>query len=447
MSIEFTDVMALLQTLIGTAGTSKVGFDPASVLQAYSEGQIQYDPISGGHVLDTKYPDVRLNTGRELHIPVYNNTALTVLNGKPMSVDGTFTGNIPNVDYTDTTSKLSVLGFAGVTTMDIPPFSEGVVTPFGCVNDVPTGSLSLGFIYAGSVAGTYTQVRPKYPIERLIIGGINKTGVSDGVIEVNPKLLNRRNASRSYHFSSADEPAGLSYEAGFYDWASSSVTLSQASLTVTHGAANLARAAHPAILVEAAGVVDTGQVGMRVTGTLDSESGVQVAAQTVTLTTDITLLDPLEVEEVLSKFSGTITFELYVVSGSPVNYSVTFNYGYSAYEDFLNRDVTIVGLECLFTGGANDSTSNITLRYHSPLNWTYASTGFIPGDGVICERLVDQAVNPNIQTGVQGKYKRSNLSQFIKGSEKEGAIIEIDAASNNSFRRLSIHLSGFDEEL
>lgn len=259
MSVEFKDVLAALQVLATEAGISLIGFDPASSLQPWSEGQFQYDPVSGGHIGDTKYTNVSLNIGRELHFEVYNNTGIEITNGYPVSVDGTLTGETPNVVPLDPNSILSILGFAGVATMNIPDGEKGLITPYGEVKGVNTMTLSTGFIYAHT-DGFYTQERPKFPTNRLIIGGVVKAGAVDGIINVNPQLLSRRNASRSYHFTSSDALAGRHYSAGFYDWNTTSVSLNQGSTSVTYGAADLSRAAHAGILVDAAGIVDTGQV-------------------------------------------------------------------------------------------------------------------------------------------------------------------------------------------
>jgi len=448
MAIQFEEVMAQLQQLISEAGTSKLGFDPASVLQPWAEGLAQYDPVSGGHVLDTKYSGVRLNAGREMHVEIFNDTGALISNGDPISRGKTLVDGITTGVPSDSSDSSKVLTFIGIATMDIPDQEKGIITTFGEVNDVDTQDLTAGFIYMDD-AGWYTQTRPLYPLSRVIIGAVLEVssgpGVADGKLLIAPVSLPRTNASRSFHFSSGDSAAGLHDIGGFYDFSTTSVTLTQASLTITHGAANISKAAHPTILVEAAGTVDTGQVGLRVTGTCDSEGGIQIADQTEVITEDITTLDPLSTNEVLKKFSGTLTYELYVVSGTPVNYDLTFNYGYSSYEDFSNNDGTITSLDCTWEGGANDTDSNIILRKHTNLGWTFASTGFVPGDGSICERLTDQAINPGIAIGENGRYKRTNLNEFVEGSGLEGIIVQIYAGSNNTFRNLTAHVIGWSE--
>ncbi len=430
------------------SGIDSLEFDILNSLPAWKAGQVSYDSDCKCVLSDTGFSGVRVNAGRELHSHVYNDTGVDIDDGDPVSftleVDAT-TG-LPEVAPTSSASPLSSLAFAGVATMDIPAGQAGIVTSFGLVRDVDTSLLSNGFIYADD-SGGYTQIRPTYPKERLLVGGVVKVGASDGIISVKPQIIKRRSASRSYTFTSAAAAAGTHYRAGFYDWATTDTTLTNASTSITHGVANLARAGHVGIVAAAAGTVDTGQVGIQVTGTLDSEEGPQTAAQTAVITDDITTLTTNQMVECIEKFSGTVTISTYIVSGTPTTWSVTFNYGYSKYEDFANIDGTVTAFNAVWEAGAADSSFNITLLHHKETGWTYAATGFEPGDGFIYDRLTDQGINSGLAIGVDGACKRTNLSTFIDGSEKEGIIIRIVTGSTNSIRSMDMHVSAFSEEL
>lgn len=424
----------------------QIKFDPTTALAAYVEGQFMYDPITGSHVADTGFTDVRTCVGRESHILVYNDTGVEIGNGTAVSATGESVGAIPKVIPTTSTNILIVLGFVGVATMNIPTGTSGLVTRAGLVHGVNTGSLTTGFIYVDSL-GDYTHDRPRYPEFRLVIGGVVQTGASDGIIYVSPKYIPRRAASRSYTFTSADALAGTHYRAGFYDWSSSSVTLTQASLSVTHGAANITRAAHIGIVASAPGTVNTGQVGLQVTGTLDSETDIQLAGQTKIITDDITTLTADQMIETVEKFSGNVEISLYTAVGSPTAYSVSINYGYSKYEDISNIDGTVTALDVAWEAGATDTVFNIQLKHHRADGWIYAATGFVAGNGNICERLVDQGVASNLAAGESGAYKRTGLDTFIQSSGPEGIILEITTGSNNSIRSMDIHVTAFSEEL
>lgn len=426
----------------------KIEFDITTAFGPYSAGQFTYDLTTKGHVADTGYADVRNNVGREVHIEVYNATASPILNGTAVSATGESTNEIPNVIPTTADNILIVLGFVGVATMEIPAGQSGLVTRIGIVRDMDTSGLSTtpGFIYVDG-SGNYTHTRTLYPDFRLVIGGVLKVGVLDGIIYVSPRYIPRRSASRSYTFTSADAGAGTHYRAGFYDWSSTSATLTQASLSTTHGTANVTRAAHVGIVASGPGTVDTGQVGIQVTGTLDSETGTQTAAQTAIITDDITTLTADTMIESVEKFSGIVTISLYVVSGTPTTYSVSFNYGFSKYEDISNINGTVTAFTAEWEAGANDTEFNIQLKHHKADGWTYAASGFIAGNGNICERLVDQAINSNLAIGKEGAYKRVDLDTYLASSGPEGIVIEITTGANNTIRSMDMHVTAFSEEL
>jgi hypothetical protein len=421
-------------------------FDTTFPVPSHSPGQMYYDFATKSHVADTGYADVRVNLGRELMREVYNNTASPIANGTPVSATGEVIGDVLTVYPASSLDVFSILGFIGVTTMTIPVGEKGLVTNFGLVNDVNTGTLSVGFIYVGT-AGDYTQEKPNFPKERMIVGSVIKTGVTDGILSIGAQTIPRMAASKSYSFTSQGVGAGLYYKGGFYDWSSTSITLNQGSLTQIYGVVGKAYAGHVGIVPSGPGVVDTGQVGLRVTGIEDSETGVQVAGQTGVITEDITTLTVDVLAETLEKFSGQITLELYVVSGAPVNYSLTFNYGYSKYEDMGNSDLTVTGVECVWQGKATDAGFDIALIHHKATGWTYAASGFLPGNGDIARKSVDQALAGSVVNNLDGAWKHINLNQFIEGSVNEGALFEIVTTQNNTIQTMDIHITAVSEEL
>lgn len=447
MTVELNT--SLLNRGIDADKTNNIGslqFQLDQVLPAYSAGKIVYDPTTKSFIVDTGYPNVRQSLGRERHIEVYNGTGVLIPDGSPVSVNLTFTDGVPNVVLTDPSTVMLTLGFAGVATMDIPDGETGVVTPSGTVGGVDTSSFSEGFVYAAA-GGTYTQTRPLHPTERLLIGAVSVVDAADGEILVAPQRIPRLSESGSYTFTSADAAAGVHYRAGLYDWALTSATLNQGALSVTHGTAGVAKAAHVGVVPNGPGTVDAGQVGLQVTGTLDSELGVQVAAQTAVITDDITTLTADVMAECLEKFSGQVTLALYIVSGTPTAYSITLNYGFSKYEDFANIDATVVTFNAVWEAGANDSLFNIELLHHKAEGWTYAASGFVPGDSAICEKAVDQAIDGDIALGQDAAYKRSGLATFVEGSGVEGVLIRITTGANNSIRSLDMRVSAVSEEL
>jgi len=412
----------------------------------YRAGRIWFDSENKSHMMATGYNDVSVDVGRENHTEVFNNTITTIKNGDPVSLAGTFTGILPDVIPTDSSFVFSALAFAGVATMEILPGESGLVTEFGLVKGVNTQALLQGFIYADSF-GWYTQDRPLYPKRRLFVGGVVKTGVTDGIISVGARNLSRSDLGKSYGFTSQGLGAGTYNKGGFYEWSTTDILLSQANLTQTYGTVGRAYAAHVGIVPSGPGVVDTGQIGLRVTGIEDSETGIQLAGQIGIITDDITTLTADVMAETSEKFSGQVTFELYVVSGAPAAYSLSFNYGYSKYDDLGNKNFTLTGIECIWKGNALDLNFDIALKHHRPTGWTYAAAGFLPGNGDIARKSVDQILAGNVVNNLDGAWKRVELNVFINGNGSEGILWEIITTANNTIQTMDLHISAASEEL
>jgi hypothetical protein len=447
---------ALTDIVVGLSGGTNTQFqiqNLTKVIQlsttnaepAWSAGMLSYNTNHFSAQITTGFEDVTVTIGREDHILVYNDSGSVITNGYPVSATGLSVGEVPSVLLTDTLSVLSTLAFAGVTTMDIPAGEVGIATTRGLVHDVDTSGYVDGFLYADG-GGPYLQSRPLYPRNRLIIGGIVEGGVTNGVISVGPLWIKRSDLSRSYGFTSSGVSAGMHWKAGFYDWGATDANLTQASTSVTYGDAVRAYAAHVGVVPSGAGVVDTGVVGLRVIGIEDSELGIQVAGQTNIITADITTLSANTMVETSAKYSGQVTIELYVVSGAPVNYSLDFNYGYSKYDDLGNNDFTITGFECVWQGNAS-STLDIALMKHTTDGWTYASTGFVAGNGDICRKTVDQALAGDVVNNEDGAYKRVELNEFIDGNGSEGFMIQVITGANGTLQTMDLHVTAVSEEL
>jgi len=331
---------------------------------------------------------------------------------------------------------------------------------FGKCGCNTTGLDAGGPLYAGGTGlgvgihdgpGGMTNTRPRHPAVILIVGTVEEVGVSGGVL-IDPARFRRRDASQAFSLNSSGISAGGPYwEAGFYDWAATAVTLDEGNLTQTYGVDGKTYAAHPAVVPAEPGIVTGGgQVGLRVTGTQDRETGNQLPEQTKSITDDITTLTANWQAEAAEKFSGEITFELYVVSGSPSAYSLTCNYGYSKYTDAGNDDFTITGITCQWRAGANDSDMDLQLWFHRAEGWTYAATGFEPGNGMIASRLTDQQLESDIVdivSGANGAWKRTDLNQFVAGGESQGFLLGVVQGSPNSLQNLSINIAAVSEEL
>jgi hypothetical protein len=438
----------LIQNIANNVSFNTIDLD-TTTSYPHKAGRLSYDPVSKTVLADTGINGVRVNVGQENHIRFINKTGSTITNGQwlyPSGVDAT--NKVMEVGLADASSPLTSLSLIGVATSDIENDDFGLATWFGEVRGLNTDAFIEGTpIYLSTTPGDATNTRPRHPNVVFLLGTVVEKDASEGIIQVVLNPFVRATASKSYSFTSRGITAGTYWKGGFYDWSTTSVTLTQASTTQTYGTVGQTYAAHAGIVPSAPGTVDAGQVGLRVTGIKDSETGTQTAAQTGIVTEDITTLTANVMAETSEKFSGQVTYELYVVSGSPTTYSLSFNYGYAKYDDLQNRDITVTGFECLWEGAATDTAFDISLMHHKPAGWTYAASGFVPGNGYICRKTIDQALAGDVVNGKDGAYKRVDLNQFIEGAGSEGVLVKIETGQNNTIQTMDIHLDAVSEEL
>jgi hypothetical protein len=432
---------------IGLNGEVKLNINN---LPDYIAGQVGYDPASKTVVLDSGISGVRLQAGQEEWWLVCNNTLAEITNGTPCyasGVDGT--NSCLEIDVANSASFGTSAQVLGLATHTIGIGEVGLVTYRGLVNDVDTSLLAEGGV-AWLGAGVLTNTQPLFPLRRVTMGTVIEQDALTGKVMVSISRLSRNDISKSYPFTSTGVVAGTFWIAGFYDFADASVSLTQASTTQTYGLVDIAKDAHAGMVASAAGVVvGGGQVGLRIINSiLDSETGTQqVAGQSGIITEDITTLATDMYMETVEKWSGIVTYELYVVSGAPTAYSLTFNYGFAKYDDIQDRDYTIKGFECKWQGNANSSL-DIALIKHTITGWTYAATGFVAGNGDICRKSVDQQLAGDVANNADGAWKRVDLDTYIAGkSGLEGHIVQVITGANGTIQVMSTHIDVVSEEI
>lgn len=254
--------------------------------------------------------------------------------------------------------------------------------------------------------------------------------------------LKHRESTGDYSFSSPSGSSGIFYVAGFYDWSATDANLTQASTTVTHGSANVAKAAHAGAVAGGAGsVTGGGVVSIVVSGTSIDDEGNRSAADSETLVSDITAASVNDFFSTAKKWLGTVTYTLTVVSGSPSAYNFDFNYGFCKYEDFGNQDFIVHFFEATGLSGGTDSGFNIKLYHHHPTGWTYAATGFVPGGTVLANMNTDHSTEQNLVNGEPFAYKRVDLNTEVDGRDSEGLVVEITTGANRAVESMDIHIS------
>ena len=432
-------LILVLFSILLIAGITVVTTDQVNI-----NGLVLSKNVSEGVIeMTSDVEGVTNQLGLEDWVRVYNNTGDILTNGTAVTFNGSHTDFTPLVTKSSATSERFAIGFMGIVTEDIANGSYGFVTSRGLVRDIDTDSLLAGLpLYVSPAFGEMTTTKPVYPNLVVLVGGVQKSDASSGVVFVAPSIgLLRRLLSKNYSFTSNGVLAGVYYKAGFYESSATDANLTNASTQITFGTADIDYAAHPFIVAGGAGSVDAGVVGLTATGTKITDAGVMALGHIDTLSTDITSLILNEYAEA-EKFLGTITYDLIVMSGSPTTYSLDFNYGYAKYEDFGNRDFYISDIECLWQGGATDATAfNIELLHHSSVGWTYHASAFVPGGTLLASRAIDHAGYLRVLNGVDAAWKRDNLATLIDGSGAEGIIIRVTTGANGTIQIQDLHVN------
>ena len=252
-------------------------------------------------------------------------------------------------------------------------------------------------------------------------------------------FLKHQTDSSPFAFSSPSGAGAATRYAGggWYDFPTADANLNQAGASIVFGTANVSYAAHASIIAGGVGVVDTGVIKLTATGTTIDDEANRSAATKVTIVADITTLSTDDYVETSEKFLGQVTFALETASGSPVNFSLDFNYGLSKYEDFANQGFTVTGIQIAGEAGASDSGVNFILFHHNSANWTYAATGFVPGGTQLANMNTDHNTEIDLVNGEPFAWKRVDLNTDIDGSNGEGVVVRIDTSAAKAVESMS----------
>jgi len=429
--------------------TKKVQLDIAGGY-GWEPGQISFDPAHGTALVDTIYTNVRGSVCFEDFTPFYNNSGSTITNGMLVNasgytnvVVGAYTNHVFKGALADSSSPATSSVIIGFATHDVLAGAVGVVAYRGDVHDVDTSHLAGGPIYA-STNGLTTSTRPVYPANIVVVGGIVQDPATNGVIYAQISSFTRQTVVNNAQFSSAGIGSGSQFIAGNYEWDSDDVTLTQSSTNHTIGTAGVATDAHAGICTAGGATVGGGgTVGILVFGTSSVDDGTITEDDFEVLTTNIVTLTTDQYLETSKNWVRQPEYQTYVTSGSPTSWSVSFNHGFSAYVDAANQDFSLISIRTEGVCGQNDSDFNVKMYHHKPTGWTYAASGFVPGNGIIADfETTYGATYSNIAIGKGFKFKVVGLNTFIRGSEDEGYLIETTTGNNNSVQFSNTTISG-----
>jgi hypothetical protein len=158
VTLTYTDVGAFPAT--STTGTGNVVLDTGATqanptisnyqnfttttAPSYQEGRVWYDSTAKALSFYADVSGVDFHVGHDLQFKVVNNTGSTIANGSPVYITGTSSGQTyPNVALAkaDVAATSAVIG---LTNGAIPNGSVGYVTSVGNIDDVNTGTYTVG---------------------------------------------------------------------------------------------------------------------------------------------------------------------------------------------------------------------------------------------------------------------------------------------------------------
>lgn len=421
-------------------GVTGIKFDEVSP-PAHAEGLVFFDTTT--HTLNyyNDETDVTVNLGEENLLRIYNNSGVALADGDAVKISGAF-GTLPTVSKAVATTGTSPV--VGIVTHSIPNGSIGYITTFGIVRDVDTSGFVAGdLLYLSSAtSGAITNVAPSFPNKVIQIGSCITSDVATGTIFVDiDQGTSRLTVSKSYTFASRAATSGQYYQAGYYQAPAAAATLTQASPTITVGAANASHAAHAFMVSGGIGTTDGSDLWLTASGVSILDDGTLNLADSEVLSTTLnstTFQD--QYLETSKKWLGAVTFTLSSPGGG-TTFSFSFNYGLAKYEDLGNIDGTIRSLECVGLCNASDAGFNIQLLYHNSSGWTYSAGAFVPGNTPILDMNVDHGTPNNIVAGEHFAYKRTGVDQAMQSSQSEGLVIRITTTTNNAVSYMDSHLT------
>lgn len=168
----------------------QITFDKAVGIDV-AEGEMAWNDVDGTMNIGMKGGVVVLQTGQEMLVPALNNTGSNIANGKPVYIDGT-SGDFPTIALAKADDKSTAL-FFGVTTEQILKDTIGFVNIGGKVRGVDTSAVAAGktAFLSDSVAGEIQPTPPAAPHYKARVGMCIVSDVSDGIMLVQPAVVNR----------------------------------------------------------------------------------------------------------------------------------------------------------------------------------------------------------------------------------------------------------------
>lgn len=157
-------------------------------LDNYTQGNLRYDSASQSLQFLNDISDFRHNLGYEFVVRVWNESGGLIPNGTVVNLDTIHMNGqpIPTIRRAGNLGIDSLIPI-GVTTVDIPNNSHGIVTLFGEVKGLNTTAFNTrDVLYVGN-NGQFTNVSPEPPAFNLAIGFVFYADNDSGSIYIQPQ--------------------------------------------------------------------------------------------------------------------------------------------------------------------------------------------------------------------------------------------------------------------
>jgi hypothetical protein len=367
----------------------------------------------------------------------------------PTLVNATHSGSVSESGFDNISSNHTVTSEDYIHLVDATNGNVTVTLP--AVSSAGSGRL----LRFKKTDATTNQVIVDGNASETIDGALTKTLITEnqGMMIINDstewkllQLTGRVSSFKSYFIGPAS--AGTTYFAGFMHADSADVNLTQAAPTGTHGSANQPEAARAFWVSGGAGSASggAGTVTVVVSGTSITDAAVRTEGDSEVIVSDITATSLNEYFQTDKKWLGTLTYTITCTGGcTHTTYSADGNIGHIKFEDFGQSGslgFTVTDFEVVGQAGANDTGFDIDLIYHDCTGWTYAATGFVPGNGNIASMDTDYVTESDLTNGEFFSYKRDNLSTDVDTAAacKEGVLGKVVTGANNAVDFATAHI-------
>jgi hypothetical protein len=259
------------------------------------------------------------------------------------------------------------------------------------------------FLLSKQATTTVQDLTDFWPIRQRTVNSVNgKTGnvvldysdISGTPAELAASIV----STFSYHQSAV----GTTYLGGFYEFADTEASLVEAG-TVTIGSATVAYGAKAFAVLGAWSTVGT-EITLTVSGTSIDDTGTLTPADSEQLYSGApggrVANDYMETTK---RWVGTVT---YTLTSNGASSSATFNYGLVKADNFANGTTVIDMLDVTGLGGAADAGFDMELIRHTTTGWTFAASGFVPGESV-ASYATDLTGFSDIETDEPISWKRT----------------------------------------